>query len=109
MKRGHAVLRRLALAGLGLIVVAFWLEKQLEKRPRRYEAVASGRWVSVPGDYPPGPTPPVDSRPLSDRGGTGVYARVATFQGDPANIDAGSIKSEAVLKALGRLGSKGRR
>jgi hypothetical protein len=42
MKRGHGVLRRLALAGLGLIVVAFWLDARLEKRARPYEHLCKG-------------------------------------------------------------------
>ncbi len=47
----HRVLRwltRAVIAGLGLIVLAFWLEKQLEKRARTYETEVRARWVSAP-------------------------------------------------------------
>jgi hypothetical protein len=40
-------LTRAVIASLGLIVLAFWLEEQLEKRARGYEAEVRARWVSV--------------------------------------------------------------
>ena len=40
-------LRRAVIASLGLIVLAFWLEEQLEKRARRYETEVRAKWVSV--------------------------------------------------------------
>ena len=52
MKRGHGVLRSLALAGLGGIGVAFWLEEGLAERARRYDTEVRAKWGSVPGDEP---------------------------------------------------------